>query len=339
MKSGWILTFTIMILLVASFVYSAEVKNERVRQDGNRVVFEYDLEGDKEAEVSVTITIDGRQYATKELHLEGDFGNVKPGRGKKVYWNILQDFPRGLNGYYEASIEAARREIAGMVFIKGGCFDMGNSFGDGNANEKPVHQVCVDDFYMGKYEVTQREWMDVMESNPSHFKNCDTCPVDSINWNVAQDFIRRLNKKTGHRHRLPTEAEWEYAARSGGEREKWAGTSSEYELGDYAWNNKNSGRTTHPVGQLKPNGLGLYDMSGNVWEWAEDWYAVNYYRESPKDNPTGPRSGEARVHRGGSWSDAPSYMSISTRGACFPIGNNCLGRSLTYFGLRVVRTK
>lgn len=327
MKSGWILTFTIMILLVASFVYSAEVKNERARQDGNRVVFEYDLEGDKEAEVSVTITIDGRQYATKELHLEGDFGNVKPGRGKKVYWNLLQDFPRGANAYYEASIEAAGGEIAGMVFIKGGCFDMGDSFGDGNADEKPVHQVCVDDFYMGKYEVTQREWRDVMGSNPSYFKNCDNCPVEQVSWDVVQEFMRKLNSRTGQNYRLPTEAEWEYAARSGGKREKWAGTSSEDELGDYAWYDKNSGSKTHPVGQLKPNGLALYDMSGNVWEWVEDLYDENYYRESPKDNPTGSRRGQFRVLRGGSWDNNPRDARVSIR------------VRFDSDGFRVVRTK
>ena len=110
-----------------------------------------------------------------------------------------------------------------------------------------------------------------------------------------------LNQKTGKRHRLPTAAEWEYAARSGGKREKWAGTSSERDLADYAWYDKNSGQQTHPVGQKKPNGLGLYDMSGNVWEWCQDWYDKDYYRGGPKDNPNGPDSGNFRVLRGGSW--------------------------------------
>jgi len=122
-----------------------------------------------------------------------------------------------------------------------------------------------------------------MGGNRSYFQNCgDDCPVETVSWNDAQDFISRLNQRTGKRFRLPTEAEWEYAARSGGKREKWAGTSSESELGDYAWYSKNSGGSTHPVGQKKPNGLGLYDMSGDVWEWCQDWYGKDFYKWRPR---------------------------------------------------------
>jgi len=201
-----------------------------------------------------------------------------------------------------------------FVFVKGGCY--GSSY--------TVHEVCVDDFYIGKYEVTQGQWKAVMGNNPSSFSSCgDNCPVEQVSWNDIQDFINKLNQKNnppsppfskgglkdspltkgaGGLYRLPTEAEWEYAARSGGKSEKYAGTSNESELGDYAWYDKNSGSKRHPVGQKKPNGLGIYDMTGNVWEWVNDWYDSDYYKNSPKSNPTGPSSGkEYKVLRGGSW--------------------------------------
>jgi formylglycine-generating enzyme required for sulfatase activity len=189
-----------------------------------------------------------------------------------------------------------------MVFVKGGCYQMGDTFGDGDATEKPVHNVCVSDFYIGKYVVTQNQWQAVMGNNPSDFKQCGgNCPVETVSWEDAQEFIRQLNSQTGRNYRLPYEAEWEYAARSGGKQEQWAGTSDMDELGAYAWFVDNSGKTTHPVGTRRPNGLGLYDMTGNVWEWCKDWYDAEYYKKSPEKNPRGALSGSNRVIRGGSW--------------------------------------
>ena len=205
--------------------------------------------------------------------------------------------------------------VTGMefVFVKGGCFEMGDTFGDGEVDEKPVHSVCVSDFHMGKFEVTQAQWEKVMGSNPSHFRKGGSYPVEEVSWNDAQEFIGKLNRMTGKSYRLPTEAEWEYAARSGGKREKWAGTSSEADLADYVWYAKNAGDSTHPAGEKKPNGLGLYDMSGNVWEWCGDWYGKDYYASSPRDNPTGPSSGESRVYRGGSWYNIPRHVRATHR--------------------------
>ena len=191
-----------------------------------------------------------------------------------------------------------------MVYVKGGCYQMGDTSGAGGPEEKPVHEVCVDDFYMGKYEVTQGQWKSVMRNNPSYFASCgDNCPVDSVSWNDAQDFIRRLNSRSGEgKYRLPTEAEWEFAARSGGKRERYSGGDV---LTDVAWFSEIGGdiinRRTIPVGKKKQNGLGIYDMSGNVWEWTNDWYGSDYYSSSPPKNPTGPDSGDRRVLRGGSW--------------------------------------
>jgi formylglycine-generating enzyme required for sulfatase activity len=172
---------------------------------------------------------------------------------------------------------------------------------EGDDDERPQHRVIFRQaFYLGKYEVTQEQWEVVMGNNPSRFKGRGN-PVENVSWNDVQVFIQRLNEKEGtNKYRLPTEAEWEYAAR--------AGTATRYSFGDdadrlgrYAWYHSNSGNQTHPVGQKQPNPWGLYDMYGNVWEWVQDWYDKTYYTHSPADNPTGPSSGVTRVLRGGSW--------------------------------------
>ncbi|MBE7414166.1 MAG: formylglycine-generating enzyme family protein [Deltaproteobacteria bacterium] len=213
----------------------------------------------------------------------------------------------------EGGPEASEEAAIDMVFVKGGCFDMGDVFGRGNDDERPVHRVCVDDFYIGKYEVTQRQWEELTGNYLYYFKNCPDCPVENITWKEALAFTRVLSDKTGIAYRLPTEAEWEYAARSGGKMEKWAGTSDELKLREYAWFEENSGGRTHPVGRLKPNGLGLYDMSGNVREWVSDRYHENYYSSSPFDNPKGPSGGQYHVDRGGSWSEIAEYVRTSVR--------------------------
>lgn len=187
-----------------------------------------------------------------------------------------------------------------MVFVKGGCYQMGNTFDEGTIGERPVHEVCIDDFYIGKYEVTQAQYQAVMGSNPSFFKECGgSCPVTEVSWDDAQAFIGKLSQMSGKAYRLPTEAEWEYAARSGGKKEKWAGTSDKSRLGDYAWIWDNSGQKAHVVGVKLPNGLGIHDMSGNVWEWVQD--RLGWYQESPRDNPQGPMTGTERVFRGGNY--------------------------------------
>jgi len=202
--------------------------------------------------------------------------------------------------------------ITGMkfVYVKGGCYQMGDIFGDGNLDERPVHKVCVDGFYMGKYEVTQREYKKIIGSNPPRFKKGSSYPVEEVSWNDAQDFIRKLNSLSGKTFRLPTEAEWEYAARSGGKRDRYSGGNSPDSV---AWYTNNSGSSTHPVGRKSPNGLGIYDMSGNVWEWCSDWYNKDYYSSSPRNNPQGPWSGSARVDRGGCWDNDPRFVRSAFR--------------------------
>ena len=182
-----------------------------------------------------------------------------------------------------------------FVQIQPGEFMMGCSVGDIDCNddERPIHHIQITKpFQIGKFEVTQAQWMAVMGSNPSTIKG-DTHPVETISKDEAHEFINRLNAKNdGFRYRLPTEAEWEYAAR--------AGTNTAYtgKLDEIAWYNGNSEDETHPVGQKKPNAWGLYDMEGNVKEWVEDLYSANYYASSPAVDPTGPQGGGGRGGRG-----------------------------------------
>jgi eukaryotic-like serine/threonine-protein kinase len=219
-----------------------------------------------------------------------------------------------------------------FILIPAGEFMMGAVPKDKEASgdEKPQHKVQITkSFYMGKYPVTQEEWEKVMGSffksnNPSHFKQAGKrAPVETVSWLDSQQFIKKLSKKEGKTYRLPTEAEWEYAARGGGS----AGSPTIYtygndtgKFGDYAWYNDNSSDTTHPVGQKKPNSIGLYDIMGNVWEWCEDWYDGNYYKNSPSADPKGAEKGGNRSLRGGSWGLNAWTGRLSRRISSFPDG-------------------
>lgn len=189
-----------------------------------------------------------------------------------------------------------------MMMVKAGTFTMGatSEMKYPDSDEKPTHQVTLtNDYYIGKTEVTQALWKAVMGNNPSYFKG-DNLPVENVSWDDCKKFISKLNSLTGQNFRLPTEAEWEFAAR-GGNNSNHCQYSGSNELGDVAWYHGNSGYNTHAVATKKPNELGLYDMSGNVCEWCSDWYG--YYSRGLQTNPTGPSSGSYRVIRGDSWRD------------------------------------
>ena len=216
-----------------------------------------------------------------------------------------------------------------MVKVEAGSFNMGATPEMENPweDEKPVHRVTLtNDYYIGKYEVTQALWQAVMGSNPSNFKG-DDLPVEKVSWNDCQDFISKLNAMTGKRFRLPSEAEWEYAAR-GGKKSRGYQYSGSNTLGDVAWYEDNSGSKTHAVGTKQPNELGIYDMAGNVWEWCQDWYGS--YSSSPQTNPIGAVSGSRRVRRGGCWCSSASYCCSSYHGSYAP-DNRYIG-----LGLRLV---
>ncbi|WP_302428054.1 SUMF1/EgtB/PvdO family nonheme iron enzyme [uncultured Prevotella sp.] len=199
-----------------------------------------------------------------------------------------------------------------MVRVEAGTFTMGATpeMKDPYDDEKPTHQVTLtNDYYIGKYEVTQALWQAVMGYNPSNFKG-DNLPVEQVNWYDCQEFISKLNNITGKKFRLPSEAEWEYAAR-GGKKSRGYQYSGSSNLSDVAWYEDNSGSKTHAVGSKQANELGIYDMTGNVWEWCQDWYGK--YSRSSQTNPTCTNNGFYRVSRGGCWGDAAWFCRSSYR--------------------------
>ena len=224
----------------------------------------------------------------------------------------------------EIKEEAVAQVREGMEFelIPVGKFMMGLR---DSPDECPVHPVNISQpFYLGKYPVTQGQWQAVMGDNPrpSHFKNDPNLPVERVSWDDVQEFISKQKAKEGSKkYRLPTEAEWEYAARSGGKDQAWAGTSREEELGEYAWYDSNSEYKSHPVGKKKPNGLRLHDMSGNVFEWVQDCWHENY-NGAPNDGTAWGEEGGGdcglRVIRGGSWGSRPRSVRSSSRGGYNP---------------------
>lgn len=258
---------------------------------------------------------------------------------------------------------AWRDPVTGIdfVWVPGGCYQMGNNDGEcdkhaveDGCDERPVHKVCVGGFWMGRYEVTQAEWQRLMENNPSRFKG-DRNPVEQASWSEIQESIRKLNASGNDRFRLPSEAEWEYAARSGGRDEKFAG-GNDPDL--VAWHDGNSaqkknaggndrhlvasyvgglksGHSPHPVGTKAPNGLGLYDMSGNVWEWCEDVYDANAYANHARNNPIHNAGGPHRVVRGGSWNDNSDFVRATIRSRVEPGFRD----QRSFLGFRLVRTE
>lgn len=195
-----------------------------------------------------------------------------------------------------------------FVFVPGGCFNMGSNSGD--KDEMPVHEVCVDEFWMGKYEVTQGQWKNIMGENPSNYKSGDNWPVERVTWFAVKKFVSLLSEQSDRNFSLPSEAQWEYAARSGGKDKKMLGKN---DIDQTAWYKGNSGGTRR-VGSKVPNGFGIYDMKGNVWEWCEDKYHKNAYSMHSLNNPIiETSSGPSRVKRGGAYSSDQSYLKPTNR--------------------------
>ena len=214
-----------------------------------------------------------------------------------------------------------------MVRIAGGCFQMGSpEWEDGHQSDEQQHQACLREFEIGRYEVTQQQWQTVMGNNPSHFQGCPDCPVENISWNDIQDFLRKLDQQTRKAYRLPTEAEWEYACRGGVQGQWYCGDDPDR----LAWYGANSGSKTHPVGQKTANGFGLYDMSGNVWEWTCSTYSRGY--GGAEKECTNNITYYPLAVRGGSWSD----YSVRVRSA-FRLMDDPTGRDFNR-GFRLARS-
>ncbi len=211
-----------------------------------------------------------------------------------------------------------------LVFVQGGCYEMGDVFAEGVRTEGPVHKVCVDDYYLGQYEVTQKQWMAVMGDNPAVYSDCENCPVERVSWDDAHVFVQKLNEKTGLNFRLPTEAEWEYACRERGRKVRF-GHGKDTISPDEANINGNPGYQTSysqpgvyrnrtvVVGSFSPNTLKLYDMTGNIFEWVEDDYGVEAYKHHAKRNPVYKNGGTYRVARGGCFRDEPAHARCTVR--------------------------
>jgi formylglycine-generating enzyme required for sulfatase activity len=237
---------------------------------------------------------------------------------------------RGADSGVFAPLELRPNDDIDMVLIPAGSFTMGT---DKNIDEKPPHTVYVQSFLIGKTEVTQKQWQYVMGSNPSRFSACGPeCPVENVSWNDIQEFIAKLNQKTGQKYRLPSEAEWEYAARAGTTTE-WSHGNDDSRLGNYAWYSQNSGSKTQAVGQRLPNAFGLFDMHGNVWEWTQDcWHGT--YAGAPADGSSwiAGCSANYRVLRGGSWNYGSADLRSASRGRDGP------GDRYLINGFRLART-
>ena len=230
----------------------------------------------------------------------------------------------------DTTINSIRMEF---ILIPPGSYRMGGDkkLEQAEDHETPRHLVKFSKvFFMGKYQVTQAQWSAIMDKNPSEFKD-DIRPVERVSWNDLQAFILKLNtKEETNKYRLPTEAEWEYAARAGSESSYTFGSATNI-LSQHAWYRNNSGGETHPVGQLNPNAWGLYDMHGNVHEWCQDWFDRKYYSQSPSNDPLGPSEGLAKALRGGDWGSEDWYCRCASRSLSSP------DRRSDRLGFRLVR--
>ena len=304
-------------------VSAQTVTNVTATQVNKTIHVSYDL--DKQADITLHLSTDGGKNYQQLSLVSGDVGKGVDAGHKTIVWDVLAERERlvGDNIVFKVKAQGGSDlefTVNGvtfkMIYVEGGTFTMGCTSEQGSdckAYENPAHSVTLSDFYMGETEVTQALWQAVMGSNPSRFKGNDR-PVEKVSWDDCQVFIRKLNQLTGKTFRLPMEAQWEYAAR-GGNRSggfKYAGSNNK---GKVAWYSGNSGGSTHSVKGKLPNELGLYDMSGNVWEWCSD--GQRNYNSSPQTNPKGPSSGSERVRRGGCWECVAVCCRVSHRSSFY----------------------
>ena len=326
--------FLLLSVFSAVCSFGQTVSNVDAYQEGKNIIITYDT--DKAGSVGDVYcsTDGGRTWGAPLKQVTGDVNKQVQAGSHRIVWDVLSEREKlaGANICFKVEANSGRFTVNGvsfeMVRVEGGTFRMGATAvqeGEAESDEKPVHSVTLSSYYIGKTEVTQALWQAVMGSNPSRFKGADL-PVECVSWDDCQEFIRKLNALTGQHFRLPTEAEWEFACRGGNNSRgyKYSGSNN---LGSVAWYDGNSGNKTHPVATKSSNELGIYDMSGNVWEWCADWYGD--YSSGAQTNPTGPLSGSSRVRRGGCWGSFARCCRSSDRGIIIPTDR------FIYLGLRL----
>jgi len=385
--------FIPLFLIVASVTWfspnsrAAEVVNLKSYQKGRDIILEYTLKrhvSERRDSVTMKISLDNGRTWQKPKGIYGDVGKkVTVGSGKRITWSVLEDFPEGLDQEVIFRVEAAGEKRKGrpkvwiepvtgieFVWVPGGCYEMGQTEAGKNqiireAGEKtykkyytrelPRHEVCVEGFWMGKYEVTNAQYRKYKASHDSKgYKdkslNGDKQPAVYVSWEDGKDFVRWLERQNGGRFtfRLPAEAEWEYACRAGAKTARYWGDDPDdacryanvhdrtsRRVNKFGWTRHNCDdgfAVTAPVGSFESNRFGLYDMLGNAWEWCEDIYSKDAYRKHQRNNPISKYGGSLRVLRGGSWSYGPGGVRCAGR------GNNAPGGRNNSVGFRLVRT-
>ena len=335
----------LLFLVLSSYLLplrAQQVSNVAFTLRGDTLRITYSL--DRKADICVRVALSGGPYTEPLKGLEGAVGKgVLPGdsltitavslpeiRGEKAETlDFLVEVDDGaklvyvpLNG--QQSLGAGGTDRGRVMFrmmpVEGGSFTMGCTRPKGEkhtyADELPTHRVTVNSFYMGQFEVTQELWKAVMGTNPSKWTGNDSLPVEQVSWNEAQIFIARLSQITGFRFRLPTEAEWEFAARGGNRSHGTVYPGAASMLFETCWYGSNSDGHSHPVGRLRPNELGIYDMGGNVMEWCSDWMTA--YSDQPQNCPQGPKHGENRILRGGCFNSPTWGCSVFERSWYLP---------------------
>ncbi len=326
-------TVLVIIAFLTIGVCTAQnVTNVAFRQVNKKVEVTYTL--DKTANISLSVSTDGgKTFSAPLKHVTGDVGNnVSAGNNKTIIWDALEDVDKIVGSQIVFKVTAEPKigkqtfRVNGvsftMVYVQGGTFTMGATSEQGSdaySDEKPTHSVTLSSFSIGETEVTQALWQAVMGSVPTYSGGWETqygkgsnYPAYRVSWNDCQTFINKLNSLTGKNFRLPTEAEWEFAARGGNKSRgyKYSGSNS---IGDVAWYDGNSNSQTHPVKQKQANELGIYDMSGNVLEWCQD--VLCRYKNVDAENPCGKAKSEFRVNRGGSFCNSAARCRVSYRNA------------------------
>ena len=356
------ITVLILFLLVNS-ANAVNYKNASARWDGKYIVFYYDLNQDSvnnQYVVGIQIRTKGHVYSTRQLHLEGDIGLVDVGKNKKIYWNVYKDFPGGFPKSSTWSLLVRKRHYTNplgikFVYIPGGCYTMGANKNDTLAakDEKPQHKVCVNGFFIGQYEITNRQFKLFDKTHNSgksklYNLNQDNNPVVNVSWDHIQKYVQWLYTKTKEIYRLPTEAEWEYAARGGIERDTYWKNEKDackyanvYDLISHKvlksyyqkpFNCSDRYVATAPVGKFLPNKFDLYDMLGNAAEWCYDTFYSKAYSTSKKSNPVyiNPHISLAKSVRGGSWYSRKKDARLSARSNYMP------GLISDFIGFRLV---